>query len=347
MPNMLEEIRVEGYERVIYCENQQADLRALISIHNTNLGPSCGGIRLYPYRNKEEALTDVLRLSKGMSYKSSLANIKFGGGKSVILSHPSQKTPAMFQAFGQLVESLSGRYIAAKDMNVDGNDLAEVKKTTRYVLGIEGEENSGGDPSPLTARGLFAALRATLKFLKGSESLKGIKVAIQGLGHVGADYARRIVEAGGTLTAADVNQTHLNELSKKFGFQTVSNEEIFSVPCDIFSPCAIGAVLNSKTIPTLRCQAVVGAANNQLATPADGQALFDRGILYAPDYVVNAGGIINIYIEHVGYDPEKANQKADEIFDTLTEIYTRSKNQGVAPFLIADQLAEERLYGGR
>lgn len=340
-----EVLRIEGYKKVVYAEDRERGLAAIVAIHNTNRGPACGGIRMLPYANRDEALKDVLRLSKGMSYKSALANIGFGGGKSVIIGDPGSKRPETFQAFGEFVESFQGEYIAAKDMNTEAADLLQVKTRTPHVLGIEGEPGSSGDPSPVTARGVYRAIEATVEFVNGSKSLRGASIALQGLGYVGWRLAEMLHEAGSKLWVSDVNTTAVERAVALLGAVPVSRDRIYECEVDVFSPCAVGAVLNQDTIERLRCKAIVGCANNQLATERDGARLYERGILYAPDYAVNSGGIINVFQEYEGYDEGKALQKADLIYSTMREIFQRSAKDHVAPFLIADKLAEERLYG--
>ncbi len=339
------ELDVPGYERVAFVEDLSAGLKAIVSIHNTNLGPSCGGIRMLPYASKEEALQDVLALSRGMSYKSALAGIGFGGGKSVIIGDPAKKSPELFAAFGEFLEIFNGRYIAAKDMNITSEDLLLVKKRSPHVLGIDGEAGSSGDPSPVTARGILRGLEATVEEVFGQKSLRGLKVAIQGIGHVGFALAKMVVEQGGEIWVTDIDPKTESRAAKELGAHVVANDVIYDVNCDVFSPCARGATLNEKTILRLKAKAVVGCANNQLATPQDGLRLHERGILYAPDYAVNSGGIINIFVEYEGYDQKKALAKADGIYLTMKEIYSRAKSAGKAPFLVTDKLAEERLYG--
>ncbi len=338
-------ITVPGYEKVVYAEEPKSGMKSIIAIHNTSLGPACGGIRMLPYAKREEALEDVLRLSKGMSYKSALAGIGFGGGKSVLIGDPTKKTTELFTAFGQFVDSFGGHYLAAKDMNITGRDLFDVKRGTRFVLGIDGAPGSSGDPSPITARGVFRALEATMEELSGGKSLNGARVALQGIGHVGYGVAESVVKAGGKIWVCDVSGEALDRAKIELGAEVVGLEEIYDVDCDIFSPSARGAILNHLNIPRLRCKAVVGCANNQLATLEDGHKLAQLGILYAPDYAVNSGGIINIFIEYEGYNQEKALKKADAIYDTVKEIYRRSKAEKLPPFLVADRLAEERIYG--
>lgn len=343
MALQIEEIKTPNYEKVVWGKDEAAGLIACIAIHNTNRGPACGGIRMLPYASQEEALNDVLRLAKGMSYKSALAELGFGGGKSVIVGAPSSKTPALFAAFAEFLNRLGGLYIAAKDMNISSEDLATIKKNSKHVLGIDGEPGSSGDPSPVTARGVLRALEATSEELTGSKSLSGLRVAIQGIGYVGYSLAEKVVSAGGKIWVTDIDPKILKKAEKELNAQVVGLEEIYDVDCDVFAPCARGAILNTKTIPRLKCKAVVGCANNQLETEADGFRLHERGIIYAPDYAVNSGGIINIFVEYGGYDQQKAFAKADRVYFTIKEILQRAKSQRTAPFVIADQLAEERL----
>ena len=344
-----EKLTQPGYENVVYAEDADAGLRAIVAVHNTNLGPACGGIRLLPYPTRDEALEDVLRLSRGMSYKSSLAGIQFGGGKSVIIADPAKKTPALMQAFGRFVDTFGGGYICAKDMNITSDDLKEVAKVTKHVLGIDGVPGSSGDPSPVTAHGMFRALEATVESMTGSRSLKGIRVAFQGIGYVGYTYAKLARQAGATLLVTDTNPEAVQRATKELGAEAVALDAIYDVDADVFAPCARGAILNRDTIPRLKMKAICGAANNQLAEPQDGYRLYERGILYAPDYAVNSGGIINVFYERVpgGYDHAKAIRHADGIFDTMKEIFARSKKQGEPPFVVADQLAEERMANAK
>ncbi len=338
-----EEIKVDGYERVAYAEHPASGMRSIIAIHNTNRGPACGGIRMLPYATREEALTDVLRLSQGMSYKSALAGIGFGGGKSVIIGDPSLKNPAHLKAFGEFVDSFGGRYIAAKDMNITTIDLGLVRKGTKHVLGVEGQAGSSGDPSPLTAVGVFRAMEATVEQIYGSPRLDGIRVALQGLGHVGYDLAIRLHKAGAKLWVTDVDTKAVDKARVQLGAIPVGLEAIYDVDCDIYSPCARGAPLNLQTIPRLKCRAVVGCANNQLETEQDGFRILERSILYAPDFVVNSGGIINVFCEFEGYDPRKAMVLAEKVYDTTREILQRSSLTGQPPFVVAEEVAKERI----
>ena len=341
----IKELNQEGFEQVLHATDNSSGLSAIVAIHNTNLGPACGGIRMLPYASQNEALYDVLRLARGMSYKSALAGIGFGGGKSVIMGDPKAKTQDLFYAFGEFVERFSGKYIAAKDMNIDSPDLAMIKQKTKHVLGVVGEKGSSGDPSPVTALGVFRALEATVEFLTGSKKVNGLRVAIQGIGHVGYALAELVKKGGGELWVTDTDSSVIEKAQRELGAKYVGLDEIYDLDVDIFSPCARGAILNHKTIPRLKAKAVVGAANNQLETPQDGIRIHERGILYAPDYAVNSGGIINIFIEFQGYDENKALKKTDEIYFTIREVLERSKSSHKPSFQVADALAEERLYG--
>ncbi len=347
LPMQIREIRQEGYEKVLLAEEPSKGWKAIISVHNTNLGPACGGIRMIPYATETEALTDVLRLSRAMSMKSSLAGIGFGGGKSVLIGDPQKKSIEQLQWMGEFIDTLRGKYIGAADMNMATPDLLEVAKKTRHVIGMEGVEGSSGDPSPVTARGVFRALEAALTYSRGSKSMKGLVVAIQGLGRVGWEYAKWLQEAGAQLIVTDINPETVQKAVAELGATAVALEEIYGVECDVFSPCARGAILNQTTIPQLECEMVVGAANNQLESAEDGSVLHELGILYAPDYAVNAGGIINIYVEHEGtYRRERALELTDKIYQTMLTLFERSEELGKAPFIVADKMAQERIDSG-
>lgn len=338
-----ERLNIPGYEQVVYGEDPTTGLRAIISVHQTKLGPACGGVRLLPYKDRDEALEDVLRLSKGMSYKSSLAGIDFGGGKSVIIANPKDKTPELFKSMGEFVESLGGKYISAKDMNVTSEDLLVIKSVTSHVIGIDGQAGSGGDPSPVTARGVFRGIEASLEEKFGSKGMKGRTFAVQGLGAVGFDLCTMIHSSGGTLVVTDVDPVNLKKTVEATGASEVAPDSIYDVDCDVFVPCARGAILNPDTIGRLKCTVVSGAANNQLLTDDIGYKLHESKVLYAPDYLVNAGGIINVFVELGGYDKDRALKLADGIYDTLKKVYQRSAQEGAPPFIVANKLAEERI----
>jgi leucine dehydrogenase len=303
------EIQVDGYEKVLRCRDQKSGLHALIAVHDTTLGPALGGMRMLPYASEDEALFDVLRLAKGMTYKSAVAETGLGGGKSVILGDPARfKSLALFEAMGRFVDSLRGLYITAEDMNIGIPDLEMVKHTTRWVTGLSRESGSSGNPSPYTAMGCAKGVRAALQEAFGNPECKGRRILIQGVGAVGGRLAVLLKQEGAEVTICDINETRVRELCDKHGFVSVDDAKHLDVPCDVYSPCARGATLNDDTIPRLKCKAVAGAANNQLLERRHGDELKRRGILYTPDYVINAGGIINVGVELLpgGYKEEVA-----------------------------------------
>ncbi|MBI3016482.1 MAG: Glu/Leu/Phe/Val dehydrogenase [Deltaproteobacteria bacterium] len=344
----LEKLNQKDFEEVVFCNDESVDLKAIISVHNTVLGPGTGGVRFYDYQTEEDALNDVLRLSRGMTYKSAISRLPFGGGKSVIIGDPAKiKTEELLERFGDFVNTLKGRYICAKDVGVDSKDLRVVSRKTKHILGVEGTKNSSGNPSPATAFGVLQAIRALAKELLGRSHLDGLSFAIQGVGSVGYDLAQSLHAEGAKLTICDVSRDALNRCLDKMSPKVVSPEAIYDVKCDFFSPCAMGVVINSQTLPRLKCKIIAGAANNQLATAQDGYEIENKGIFYAPDYVINAGGIINIAEELLGYDKKRAYDHVAHIYQTMIEIIHRSKKEKKPPFVIADILAEEIIEKGR
>lgn len=339
------QLNIPGYERVAKCEDPASGLLAFIAVHDTTLGPAVGGTRLYPYANEQDALTDALRLAKGMTYKSALAGNRFGGGKSVIVATRKQKTPELLRAFGHFVESFGGTYVCAEDMNTTTADMETIRTVTAHVAGLS---SAGGDPSPITALGVFSAIEATALY-KLQLPMNQLHVAVQGVGAVGTYLVQRLAAAGCKITISDVNTEKLSALEAAYGCHSVPVENILTTSCDILAPCAMGAVLNETSIPRLNCKAVVGAANNQLATDEDDNRLQQRGILYGPDYLVNAGGIINVHIERLpgGYNRAAAEQAARDIGKTLLEVYKIAEQQGVTTAEAADKLAEARIARNR
>jgi len=340
---VFEKIQADNYEQIVFCQDQKTGLKAIIALHNTALGPATGGCRMWNYRNEEEALTDVLRLSKGMTYKNSISNLALGGGKSIIIGDASQKTPELLKRFGEFVETLKGRYITAKDVGIDSNDLKTIKSRTSHILGIAGEANSSGDPSPVTAWGVYNGMLACAESAFGSKSLKGLHVALQGLGAVNYGLLKYLAQEGARVSACDINPDSVEKAKKEFGITTVGPEEIYDTACDIFSPGALGAIINPQTIPRLKCKVVAGAANNQLATEKDGEELLKRGILYAPDFAINAGGVINIAHERDGYSREKAYAHVARIYDTIKNILEASKADHLPTNVVANRIAENRV----
>jgi leucine dehydrogenase len=345
----LSEIQVDGYERVARCRDPRSGLHAIIAIHDTTLGPSLGGMRMLPYASEDEALFDVLRLAKGMTYKSAVADTGLGGGKSVILGDPKRKSPELFRAMGRFVDSLGGRYITAEDMNIGIPDLEIVRTQTRWVSGLSRESGSSGNPSPYTAWGCLQGMRAVLEEIFGKDDFRGKRFLLQGVGAVGGRLAELLKERGAQVVICDINAERVKELQQKHGFEAVPDAGHESVPCDVYAPCARGATLNDETIPALRCKAVAGCANNQLREPRHADALRARGILYAPDYVINAGGIINVGMEFGpgGYDEAKSKARIDRIYDQLKKVFQLAREHELNTREAAEQLAEMRLKRAR
>jgi leucine dehydrogenase len=332
------------HEEVVYCYDKSAGLKAIIAIHNTALGPALGGTRMWSYKNEEEALTDVLRLSKGMTYKASAAGLNLGGGKAVIIGDPSKdKSEAMFRAFGQFVNSLNGRYITAEDIGTTVKDMGYVFAETPWVTGIAPALGGSGDPSPLTANGVLHGIKATVKEKFGTTDLKGLRVAVQGLGKVGSYLIDYLKAEGAEIIAADINKVRCDEIATKHNAKIVSTDEILFQQCDVLAPCAMGAIFNDQTIPKLKCKVIAGGANNQLAEARHGDQLNEMGILYAPDYVINAGGLMNVFVELEGYSIERALERTETIYDNLLDIYKIAKKESIPTYKAADALAERRL----
>ncbi|MBB65174.1 MAG: leucine dehydrogenase [Waddliaceae bacterium] len=341
----IREIDVDGYEIVIEGKNQEVGLHCLIAVHSTALGPALGGTRIYPYTSFDEALTDVLRLSKGMTYKSAMAEIGLGGGKSVIIADPkTQKTPELLMAFGEVVDSLKGKYVCAEDMGSNPDDLACVSKTTPYVAALEGDTGSG-DPSPFTAWGVFRGIQAVCRELWHSDLIRGKRIAIQGLGHVGYVLAEHLFWHGAELIVCDPHTESCEKAKHYLGAEVVGLDEILSVECDILAPCAIGGVINDQSIEKLRCSAIAGAANNLLLNPEHDQVLADKGILYAPDYVINAGGVINaaMEFEQGGYNARNSRNKVSRLYRVLMSVFGLAQQKQIPTGQAANCLAEYKM----
>lgn len=341
---VFERIKAEGFEQVVFCHDKNVGLKAIIAIHDSTLGPGTGGCRMYSYISEDAALEDVLRLSKGMTYKASISGLKLGGAKAVIIGDPkTQKTPQLLKRFAEFVESLGGRYITAKDVGMTGEDLTLIRETTKHVLGIEGMPNSSGDPSPLTAWGVYNGMKACAKHVYGDPSLKGKRIAVQGLGYVSYYLLEHLSKEGAEIVAADVDTAAVARAQKKYELQIVAPDKILSQDCDILSPNALGAVINRDSIRDIKAKIIAGAANNQLATDEDGFELRKKGIVYAPDYAINAGGLINIYHELGGYNSARAYDHVTGIYRTIEEILNRADKESLPPHRIADSIAEERV----
>ena len=342
--NALVEMSKYGHEKVLFVNNEKAGLKAIIAVHNTNLGPAIGGCRLFPYASFDDALFDVLRLSRGMSHKNAVAGLPHGGGKGVIIADPSMKTEAMFEAFGEAVNNLGGDYITAEDVNTTCEDAIVMTRKTKYVCGLPAVS---GDPSPYTAIGVWQGIKATAKVALGSDNLNGVSIAVQGMGKVGYDLCRLLHNDGAKLYIANrSNKEALDRAAAEFGATIVPTEEILFQECDIVSPNAMGAILNPNTIPNLKCKAVAGGANNQILDEASGLALKARGIFYAPDFVINGGGVINAAAEVDGpYNKEAVLEKVDNIYNSIERILSESKQTGEPEGVIATRYAESLIYG--
>ena len=335
----------DGHELVIFGHDAPTGLRAIIAIHSTVLGPAAGGCRMWPYASTTEAAADVLRLSRGMSYKNAMAGLPFGGGKAVIIGDArTAKTPELFAAFGRMVDSLRGRYVTAEDVGTTTADMAHVERVTRYVSGLgRAPGEAGGDPAPMTALGVFLGIRAAVKFRLGRADLAGLTVAVQGAGGVGYHLCGMLAAAGARLKVADLLPQALERVCDEFKAAPVPTVQVLEEQADVLAPCALGAILDARSTRKLRVKVVAGAANNQLATPEDGEALRGAGILYAPDYVINAGGIISVAREYYGGTEAQVIEDIQGIPARLTEIFERARREGRAPNEVADRMARERL----
>ncbi len=333
-----------GHEEIVFGSDPVSGLRTIIAIHGTALGPALGGTRFFPYATEDEALDDVLRLSRAMTLKSAAAGLDLGGGKAVIIGDPrADKSERLWRAYGRIIDSLQGRYITAEDVGTDHHDMEVIRRETRWVLGVPEAEGGSGDPSPATARGLMQAMAAVGDHLWGSADLTGRRVAVQGVGKVGSNLARRLVAAGCEVVIADVYEPSADLMVEELDVKQVSTDEILEIDCDVLAPCSLGGALNAETIPKLGCAAVVGSANNQLATDEDADALAARDILYAPDFVVNAGGLINVYEELRGYEVDRARHAIDKVYANTKRVLDAADRTGVTPQQAAVDLARKRI----
>ncbi|MGC6493121.1 MAG: Glu/Leu/Phe/Val dehydrogenase dimerization domain-containing protein [Myxococcota bacterium] len=341
--SIFQRVHSMGHEQVVFCHHAPSGLRAIIAVHSTALGPSLGGCRILPYTDEQAALTDVLRLSRGMSYKSAIAGLDLGGGKSVIIADPKNKSEAMLRAFGRHIEALSGRYIVAEDMNSTPMDMVNIAKETEHVAGLPPEYGGIGAPGPVTAHGVYMGLRASLKHAFGSDEPRGRRIAVQGLGSVGYNLCRELAESGAELLVSDINEMRVQKACEEFGATAVSGD-IVEVSADVLAPCAIGGVLSASDIPRMGARVVAGGANNILVDDvADAEAFQHAGILIAPDYVLNAGGIIAMDVERRGGGFDQAMTLAENIYDTTGRILAEADAQGWTPLASARYLAEERM----
>lgn len=332
------------HEQVLFCNDPHVGLKAIIAIHNTSLGPALGGTRMWNYKTEEDALVDVLRLSKGMTYKAAAAGLNLGGGKAVIIGDPkTQKSEGLFRAFGQFVNSLNGKYITAEDVGTNVQDMEHIFMETPWVTGIPKDFGGSGDPSPYTAHGVLMGIKAAAKEKFGTDSLRGMRVAVQGLGNVGSNLVKYLAEEEAVVTVADIDAGRTKKVAEAYNAKAVSPEEILFVECDIVAPCALGAVVNDQSITKFKAKVIAGGANNVLAESRHGDQLKELGILYAPDYVINAGGLMNVFVELEGYSPDRAFEKTRKVYDNMAKVFEIAKRDNIGTHTAADRLAEERM----
>lgn len=340
-----EKLYAEGHEEVVFFSDPSCNLKAIIAIHDTTLGPALGGTRMWPYESVDDAITDVLRLSKGMTYKAAVSGLNLGGGKAVIIGDPKKdKSEALFRSYGRFLESLNGRYITAEDVNIGVEDIEHIFTETSNVCGVAKTHGGSGNPSPYTARGVFRGVEASCMKVYGDRSVKGKVVALQGAGSVGRHLGTYLEQAGAKVFFTDINEQNIQLFKEKVpSAEFVGVNEIYDVDCDIYAPCALGATVNDNTIERLKCKIVAGAANNQLAEPRHGDILMEKNILYAPDYLINAGGLMNVSIEFEGWSDNKATRMVDTIYDTTMKIFKISEDQNIPVYKATDVLAESRI----
>ncbi|PIP95013.1 MAG: leucine dehydrogenase [Bdellovibrio sp. CG12_big_fil_rev_8_21_14_0_65_39_13] len=340
-----EKLYAEGHEEVVFFSDASCNLKAIIAIHDTTLGPALGGTRMWNYKSMDDAIYDVLRLSKGMTYKAAVSGLNLGGGKAVILGDPTKdKSEALFRSYGRFLESLNGRYITAEDVNIGVEDIEHIFTETSYVTGVAKTHGGSGNPSPYTARGVFRGMEASCSKVFGTRSLKGKVVALQGAGSVGRHLGEILHNNGAKIFFTDINEKNI-ELFREVapGAELVGPEDIYDINCDIYAPCALGATVNDNTIDKLKAKIVCGAANNQLAEPRHGDILMEKNILYAPDYLINAGGLMNVSIEFEGWSDTKATRMVDTIYDTTTKIFKLSEENNIPVYKATDLMAEKRI----
>ena len=345
----LAKMDIYEHEKVVFCNDKETGLKAIIAMHDTTLGPALGGTRMWKYSSEEDALRDVLRLSRGMTYKAAISGLNLGGGKAVIIGDSSKdKSEKLMRKFGQFVETLSGRYITAEDVGMSTKDMEYVRMETKHVTGIPQSMGGSGDPSPVTAYGVYMGMKATAKFLWDNEDLDGKRIVVQGIGHVGEYLVKYLSDEGANVFICDINSEKLEKVKSKYGAKIIDNDSILDFDMDIYAPCALGGILNPYTIDRLKCSIVCGGANNQLQDEErDSLHLKNKGIIFAPDFLVNSGGLINVYSEIKGYNKEKSLEKTKEIFNTTLDILNKSKAEGISSYTAAMNIAKERIQNNK
>jgi leucine dehydrogenase len=334
-----------NHELIAFCHDKDTGLKAIIAIHNTTLGPALGGTRMWSYKTDAEALNDVLRLSRGMTYKAAISGLQLGGGKAVIFGDSKKdKTPEMFVKYGEFINTLNGKYITAEDVGTSTSDMVNIHNATDHVAGLPEEMGGSGDPSPVTAYGVYMGMKAAAQKRWGSDKLGGKKIVIQGVGHVGVNLLRMVTDEGATVFISDINKDQLSDVANKYKAEIISTDNVYTHDMDIYAPCALGATLNSDTIPLLKCAVISGAANNQLADEnIHARMLADRGILLAPDFLINAGGLINVFSELKGYNRKDALSRTEHIYNTTLEIFDKANAENITTIEAAKKIAEERI----
>ena len=339
------QLSFDNHEQIVFCNDEDTGLKAIIGIHNTTLGPALGGTRMWQYKSEWEALNDVLRLSRGMTYKSAITGLNLGGGKAVIIGDAkTQKNDALMRKFGEFVNSLSGKYLTAEDVGMETRDMDIIREVTPHVTGVSEAIGGSGNPSPVTAYGVYMGMKAAAKYRFGSDNLAGKKVLVQGVGHVGETLVKHITDEGAQVILNDINEARLEELSKKYGANVVLGNDIYGLDVDIYAPCALGATLNDQSISQLKAKVIAGAANNQLANELKhGKLLREKGIAYAPDFLINAGGIINVYAEVVGYDKAESLKRTENIYNTTLDIFNLADKESITTHQATFNIAQARI----
>src|ERR1700761_8162237 len=342
--SIFSQLEAFGHKKIVFCNDPDTGLKAIITIHDTTLGPALGGARLWPFRSEEDALNDALRLSKAMTYKASITGLNLGGGSAVIIGDQSKKTEPLLRKFGRFVKNQNGEFIAGEDMGTNLRDMEYIRMETQHVTGLPESIGGSGDPTPVAAQGVFMGIKAAVKELYGNDSLAGKSVIVQGIGHVGENLVKLLREENAKVYASDINEERLSQVAKKYGAEAISNNSIFDRDADIYAPCAMGATINSQTLQKLKCAIIAGSANNQLEDEqVHGQMLLDKGILFAPDYVINAGGIINCYSELMGFSKRRTMQLTENIYEATRNVLKLSKTEKISAIEAANKIAEKRI----
>ncbi len=343
--SLFEQMNAYGHQKIVFCSDPDTGLKAIIAIHDTTLGPALGGTRMWAYKTEADALNDVLRLSKSMTYKASIAGLNLGGGKAVIIGDSRKdKSEALLRKFGRFIKNLNGEFITAEDVGTNPKDMEYIRMETQHVMGAPESIGGSGDPSPITALGVFMGIKAAVKELHGNDSLAGKSVVVQGVGHVGENLVRLLRDENAMVYVTDINEERIVQVAKKYGAQAVSNNTIFDIEADIYSPCALGATINAQTISKLKYSIIAGSANNQLDNEYEqGRMLLEKGILFAPDYVINAGGVINCYSELMGFSKKRTLQLTENIYEATRNVLRLSKAENISTIEAADKIAEKRI----